>query len=50
VGVLRGEVDSSARPITNGQIVVHGTKRYPYSSSLQYIEIYHTDIALPPGC
>lgn len=48
LGTLRGKVNYSERPLTNGEIVVHGTQ--PHSGS-DYIDIYHTALViLPPGC
>ena len=48
LGTLRGKVNYSERPLTNGEIVVHGTQ--PHTGS-DYIEIYHTALTVPPpGC
>lgn len=46
LGKLRGTVSSSDRPLTNGELVVHGSR----PSGQDYIEIYHTGITQPPGC
>ena len=47
LGQLRNSVSSSRHPLTNGEIVVHGSRLH---SGPDYIEIYHTQRQLPPGC
>jgi hypothetical protein len=46
LGTLRGTVNYY-KPLTNGEIIVQGTQP---NVGTDYIEIYHTELTVPPGC